>query len=187
MGLLTTFFKFIFKRVLWIFGVVALATISFSSYNERPDFDSAKIRANLCNYKYFVVNDRVLVCSLYKLSKHEVEIIDKRTLNSLKLYPDYIEEESFQYRIPLSIYVMSVEVLNDKSIFGNKFQKRVVGRYASKVGEVYISMEMFTEIGSTDLQHEIAHYGNDNAGIKDDKINEDLALDFEKYYRYHVR
>lgn len=173
--------------------MVAFATFYISDYIEKRKLDSVvelpellpeilpifPKKDKLCKNQYRI--NKVKVCSLKPLSGTELEVIGYRTNKTLRIYPQFINKE-IDYRFPLSIYVLDLKTLNDGNIFKNKPGKKIVGRYLKTTGEVFVSREMFLDVGKTDLQHELAHYINDNLGYKDEEIDEKLAYSFEKYY-----
>lgn len=161
-----------------------------SSFPQAIPTESAKVREEFCSYVYHVDANTIPVCSTEKLTKKQIRIIDSRLIRSLQLYKKFAATKghTVNYRIPLTIYVMDVDTLNDERIFGSKFKgQRVVGRYTEGVGHVYVTFEMFESVGITDLQHELGHYGNDHLGLhSNNPKDEKSALEFERYYRRHV-
>ena len=193
MGLLIAFVSLrvlpkLILHSIWAMILVAGAAFYLFQPTAVVDTQHAKLREQFCVYVYRVTTDKIPVCSTEHLTKSQVRIIERRLAKSLALYPDFASKYGeLKYRIPITIYVMDVETLNDQSIFGSKFKKRVVGRYSEGLGHVYVTTEMFDRVGYTDLQHELAHYGNDNLGLSgDDSLDEKLANKFERYYRRHV-
>jgi hypothetical protein len=174
-------------KFIWYTALIAFATLYL--YNQAaPVPQQAKMRPVFCVYTYEVTAKKVPVCSTEELSDAELKVIQERLVTSLKLYRSFAKARlgNVTYNIPLRIYVMDVNLLNDRQIFGNQFKGRVVGRYTSQAGHVYVTTEIFQKMGETDLQHELAHYGNDNLGISQLPIDEHLATKFEDYYRHHV-
>jgi len=191
MGLLTAYVTLkILPKLIRSLGLALLVAIAIF-YIVQPQAIEAEQtirKERFCAYVYKVTESEIPVCSTEKLSTLNVEAIEIRLSKSLELYPEFSSEYGeVKYTIPLTIYVVDSGIINDQTIFGSKFKKRVVGRYSERLGYVYITPEAFTSVGYTDLQHELAHYGNDNLGLSnDDVLDEKLANKFEKYYRRHV-
>lgn len=182
----------IFKLSFFVF-MVAFATFYISNYKEQRtqteivEFDLERFleektkKDQFCNYKYRISN-QTKVCSLKPLSKYKLEVINYRTIKTLNIYPKFAKKK-VKYKLPLSIYVIDIDSLNNSSLFKSRPNKRIVVRYLKGKGKVFVSPEMFLKIGETDLQHELAHYINDNIGYSNEELDENLAYAFEKYYK----
>lgn len=140
----------------------------------------------LCNV--VIDGGRASLCSPTPVSHRRQTEIERQLDLALRLYPWFARKAGLtpsNEQHVLRIYLLPVAVLNDHSIFTAPITGRIVGRYTRGRHHIYVTPEMFTRAGATDLAHEVAHYGNDTAGVPLDGLHTDrderLAMAFEDF------
>lgn len=151
-------------------------------------FSVPENRRILCTHEYN--RNGIKLCAQEELPERKLSFIFRKAEESLKMCDSFAAKHGYileKFSLPLVIFLLDVDQINDNSLFSYKFTYKVVGRYTNGFGYIYITPEMFTAEGITDLEHEIGHYCNDHSAkpIPYD-INEELATKFEKYMiRYY--
>lgn len=143
-------------------------------------FEQQKV---FCTNQYLATGAKV--CSSKAMSEGMVKTIASKVALSLSAYLEFASDMSLKIRkldIPITVFVISIEDMNNQKIFIYNTGGRTVGRYTKDYGHIYVTPEMFTHAGRTDLEHEMAHYGNNHilAGISKAQ-DEQIAYDFEAY------
>lgn len=146
-------------------------------------------RQALCTHEY--IRNGITLCAQEELPERKKSFIFRKAEESLKMCDSFAAKHGYaldRFNLPLVIFLLDLDQINDNRLFFHKFSFRVVGRYSNGFGYIYITPEMFTANGITDLEHEVAHYCNDHAvRLMPYDINEDLATRFEKYMIRHYQ
>ena len=135
-----------------------------------------------CDHRYATKD--MVICSEVKLPPNKVKIVQDKYNNAHETYEKYIPLYDYKLKsitIPLTVYIVHYETLNNKSIFTRSDGLLLQGRYKDWVGKLYTHYDaVFTN--STDFVHELAHYFNNNIPVLDATENEEIARRFEEYY-----
>lgn len=147
----------------------------------------AKVR--FCKHVY-TTDSGIFVCSRRPLAKKHIRAINRKFDRSLELLPRFVSKWGYRKASltkRLDIYVISKGLMNDSSLFGDKYKnENVLARYIMGKGYLFLSYGALRP-NSTDLPHELAHWYNDNLGISSELKDERMAEAFEGFYKKHAR
>lgn len=151
-------------------------------------------KVTYCVHKYVIESDgyAIPVCSQYPLSAQNLRHLDDQFEYTCFLYRKFIESKG--YTIPerttldLDVYFTTYEHINDPDYFPRKDKDlKIVGRYINDRADIFVTDRVFTSRGYVDFPHELAHWFNDMLDVSTKKENEQLAVEFERYYETETR
>lgn len=177
------------SMVSWIISILQSfnALLIFPLFLSIP-FTVPDNRKDLCTHEYN--RSGIKLCAQENVPENKQIFIFRKAEESLKMCDSFAAKHGYsldKFYLPLVIFLLDLDQINDNTLFFHKFAFKVVGRYSNGYGYVYVTPEMFKAEGITDLEHEIAHYCNDHAKkLMPYDDNEELAIKFEKYMiRYY--
>lgn len=148
---------------------------------EKIAVEAAIIQANgpdiysvsLCQSSWY--QGDFIICSNKILSDSQRQLISAKISKSTVRYSHFRAKPNV---MPFTVFVTTLDVINDRSLFAKKHNNLVVARFMKDKNYIFVTDRIFN--GETDLEHELCHLFNSVTGVPQ-HLDEKLAVQFESF------